>query len=372
MLNTFCSPSRYIQGRDATFRLPEEMRKMGLSGKTLIIASPTARKELEGIWLETFPMHQSSFEVVTFGGECSVDEIARCRNEAIRSGAVSIVGVGGGKVLDSARAVAHELSIPVVTCPTVAASDAPCSAVSVVYSRDGVFEEVRTFPKNPALVLVDSSVIARAPVRFLVAGMGDALATWFEADTASRAHKGNVVGGTPTLAALAIANLCYQTLLADGKAAIQAVKRQSVTPALERIIEANTLLSGLGFESGGLAVAHSVHNGLTAARETHDYLHGEKVAFGTIVQLVFEGRDSGLIEEVLGFCLSVGLPVTLKDLGIETLSMDRARAIADLAVAPGESAHNEPFPVTWQGIRDAILVADAWGQDFRRAQSAMS
>lgn len=370
MLSIFCAPSRYVQGRDATSRLPEEMRKIGLDGKSLIIASSTARKELEGIWTETFGMHGIPHEVITFGGECSGDEIARCRKEATRYGAATIVGVGGGKVLDTARAVAHELDIPVITCPTVAASDAPCSAVSVVYSEDGVFEKVLTFPRNPALVLVDSRVIAHAPVRYLVSGMGDALATWFEAETAARSHKGNVVGGSPTLAAMAIANLCYRTLLSDGKAAIEAVKSQSVTPALERIIEANTLLSGLGFESGGLAVAHSVHNGLTAARETHAFLHGEKVAFGTLVQLVYEGRDTALIEEVMAFCVSIGLPVTLKELGIQSLSRDQARVIAELVVAPGESSHNEPFPVTWEGIRDAIFATDAWGTSYlgRRAQ----
>lgn len=364
MLNIFCSPSRYVQGRDATVHLPEEMGKIGLHGKAFIIASKTARKELEGIWRESFSMQNVPYEVLTFAGECSREEIARCRQEASRFGANSIVGVGGGKVLDAARAVAHELNIPVVTCPTIAASDAPCSAVSVVYSQDGVFEKVLTFPRNPALVLVDSSVIARAPVRYLVSGMGDALATWFEAETSSRAYKRNVVGGNATIAALALANLCYRTLLADGLAAVQAVKHHAVTPALERVIEANTLLSGLGFESGGLAVAHSVHNGLTAAKETHDNLHGEKVAFGTLVQLVFEGRDTHLIEEVLGFCVSVGLPVNLKQLGIQSLSKDQARMIAELAVAPGESAHNESFPVTWQGIRDAILAADEWGTSY--------
>lgn len=371
MLNIFCSPSRYVQGRDATFQLAKEMQKVGLTGKALVLASKTARKELEPIWTETFPMQSILYKVITFGGECSLDEIARCRVEAAHYGADTIVGVGGGKVLDTARVVAHELNIPVVTCPTVAASDAPCSAVSVVYSADGVFEKVLLFPRNPALVLVDSSVIARAPVRYLVSGMGDALATWFEAETASRSHKGNTVGGASTLAALAIANLCYRTLLADGKAAIQAAKTHSVTPAFERIIEANTLLSGLGFESGGLAVAHSVHNGLTAAKETHAYLHGEKVAFGTLVQLVYEGRDTAVIEEVLEFCTSVGLPVTLKELGISSLSRDQARLISELAVAPGETAHNEPFPVTWQGICDAIYAADSSGTAYlsRRAVS---
>ena len=152
-------------------------------------------------------------------------------------------------------------------------------------------------------MLVDSTVIARAPVRLLISGMGDALATFFEADATIRAHRKNVAGGLSTIAAAAIAELCYKTLLNDGIAAVAAARAGAITPALERIIEANTLLSGLGFESGGLAVAHSVHNGLTAAPETHDRLHGEKVAFGTLVQLALEGRPRSTVDEAMGFCL---------------------------------------------------------------------
>src|ERR1700722_13994782 len=116
-------------------------------------------------------------------------------------------------------------------------------------------------------------------------------------------------------ALLALAELCYRTLLADGAAALHAVSTQSVTPALERLVEANTLLSGLGFESSGLAAAHAVHNGLTAAPETHDYFHGEKVAFGLLVQLVLEGAPASILDQVLGFSSEVGVPITRAGFG---------------------------------------------------------
>ena len=364
MLKIFCSPARYVQGRDASRELAREMVRMGIGARPLIIASPTARHQTEPLWIEAFGTGKIPFELMEFGGECSVAEIERCTAEARRTQAGSIVGAGGGKALDTARAVAAALNLPVVCCPTVAASDAPCSALSVVYTDAGVFERCLFYKRNPDLVLVDTSVIARAPVRFLIAGMGDALATWFEADTAHRACKRNQVGGGSTLAAMAIARTCYETLLQDGIAAVAAARAGAVTPALERIIEANTLLSGLGFESGGLAVAHAVHNGLTAAPETHHCLHGEKVAFGTLVQLVLEGREAAEIRELMTFSASVGLPLTLAELGIETLSSEMARVIAERAVAPGETSHNEAFQVTWVAIKDAILAADALGRDF--------
>lgn len=365
MLSVFCSPSRYVQGRQATESLASELLRLGHPGRALIISSRSARKLLEPTWRDTFTAAGIPLDILDFGGECCQVEIARCKQEVLRVGAETIIGAGGGKVLDTARAVASELDRPVVCCPTTASSDAPCSALSVVYSPEGVFEKCVFYRRNPDLVLVDTRVIVNAPVRLLISGMGDALATRFEAEAARNAHKANVVGGASTLAAAAIADLCYQTLLSDGVAAVAAAKAGAITPAFERIVEANTLLSGLGFESGGLAVAHSVHNGLTAAEETHDRLHGEKVAFGTLVQLVLEGRDSSLIEEVMGFCHAVGLPMKLAELGLEKLAPDRALAIAERAVAAGESAHNEAFVVTPEAIMDAIYAADAWGRAFR-------
>src|SRR5919198_2990467 len=143
-------------------------------------------------------------------------------------------------------------------------------------------------------------------------------------------------GGASTQSALALAKLCYETLLDDGAEALRAVQTQAVTPALERLVEANTLLSGLGFESSGLAAAHAVHNGLTAAPATHAFFHGEKVAYGLLVQLVLEGQPRPVVEAVLGFATRVGLPITLAEVGLKGLSKEVLRQVADRATAKGE------------------------------------
>jgi glycerol dehydrogenase len=281
-----------------------------------------------------------------------------------------IVGAGGGKVLDTARAVAADLGLPVVNCPTVASSDAPCSALSVLYTDDGVFHEYRFYRKNPDLVLVDTQVIAHGPPRLLVAGMGDALATWFEAQTCVAGHVQNMRGGASTRSALALADLCYRTLLEDGADALRAAQAQVVTPALERLVEANTLLSGLGFESSGLAAAHAVHNGLTAAPATHAYFHGEKVAYGLLVQLVLEGQPRSVVEPVLRFATEVGLPVTLAEIGLTELPTDLLGQVAARATAKGETIHNEPFEVRPDMVADAIRAADALGRAWKKRGKA--
>jgi glycerol dehydrogenase len=319
-------------------------------------------------WKRSLGDANISFEVHLFGGECSLAEIERVKRAATNAKAEAVVGAGGGKVLDTARAAAADLNLPVVNCPTVASSDAPCSALSVIYTNDGIFEQYRIYRKNPDLVLVDTQVIAQGPARLLVAGMGDALATMFEAQTCVEGHVQNMRGGASTRSALALAQLCYRTLLDDGAAAKRALEQQVVTPALERLVEANTLLSGLGFESSGLAAAHAVHNGLTAAPATHSYFHGEKVAFGTLVQLVLEGKSRSVMEEVLAFSTEVGLPITLAEVGLSDIPGDMLRRVATRATAEGETIHNEPFPVEPSMVADAIRAADAIGRAWQASK----
>lgn len=362
MISIYCSPSRYVQGPNATASLGSEMSKLGLTGNTFILSGKSAKKHLTDIWEKSFSEASIAYKTCLFAGECSKQEIERVKTLASQYNAKVIVGAGGGKVLDTARAVASELDLPVVNCPTVASSDAPCSALSVVYKENGEFDSYFFYKRNPDLVLVDSQMVARAPKRLLVAGMGDALATWFEARTVREARVKNQVGGLPTKSATYLAKLCYETLLADGPASLEALESKTVSESLENLIEANTLLSGLGFESGGLAVAHSVHNGLTIIEQTHDYYHGEKVAFGTLVQLVMEKRPQNEIDQVIEFARAVGLPICLSQVGIDNVSTQIVEKIAKRTVSPEETCHNEPFPVTLELVAESIVAADKLGQ----------
>jgi glycerol dehydrogenase len=309
-----------------------------------------------------------SHTIFPFGGECTAAEIRRGSQAAGESNARVVIGAGGGKVLDTARAIASDLSLPVVSCPTIASSDAPCSALSVIYTDAGAWEEYRIYRRNPDLVLVDTAVIARSPTRHLVAGMGDALATWFEAKVCADTGAKNMRGGASTRSALALAELCYKTLLADGMAAIEALHHQEPNDALERLVEANTLLSGLGFESSGLAAAHAIHNGLTSAPGTHGYMHGEKVAFGLVAQLMLESQPKVVVEEVLTFSNSVGLPITFVDIGIGNPSQELLETVAKRAAAAGETIHNEPMAVTSTLVLEAMRAADSAGTSFRQSK----
>lgn len=367
MLKVFCSSSRYTQGPHATEQLGAEIRALGLDGPAIVIAGRSAIRFLSETWKRTFAAAGMTHEVFPFAGECTAVEIRRGCEAAQSAKARVVVAAGGGKALDTARAIAANLSLPVVNCPTIASSDAPCSALSVIYTEAGAFEEYRIYGRNPDLVLVDTAVIAKSPVRPLVAGMGDALATWFEARVCVQGGVKNMRGGASTCSALALAELCYKTLLADGVAAIEALHREEPNDALERLVEANTLLSGLGFESSGLAAAHAIHNGLTTAHGTHDYMHGEKVAFGLIAQLMLESQPQSLVDEVLAFSGSVGLPMTFAQIGIGDPSCELLEMVAKRATAPGETIHNEPLAVTPDMVVEAMRAADSAGTSFQNS-----
>ncbi len=364
MLKVFCAPARYTQGPDATLHLGPEIQNLGLEGPALIVAGRSAIRLLTPTWQSTFAQTNTQYEMFPFAGECTAAEVQRGREAAHQIQAKIIIGAGGGKVLDAARAIAADLNLPIVNCPTIASSDAPCSALSVIYNEAGTVETYRIYRRNPDLVLVDTSVIAQSPARLLVAGMGDALATWFEAKVCVAGGVKNMRGGASTQSALALAELCYKTLLADGVAATVALQTQTPNAALERLVEANTLLSGLGFESSGLAAAHAVHNGLTTAHGTHAYMHGEKVAFGLLTQLMLESQPQATINEVIAFAKSVGLPTTFAEIGIPNPSPETLQTIATRATLPGETIHNEPMPVTPVMVVEAMRAADAAGQSL--------
>ena len=366
-LKVFCAPARYTQGPHATERLGAEICNLGLEGPALIVAGRSAIRLLSETWGRTFGEVGMNHEVFRFAGECTAAEIRRGDEAARAMNARVVIGAGGGKALDTVRAIAADLSLPVVNCPTLASSDAPCSALSVVYTEGGSFEEYRIYRRNPDLVLVDTAVIAKSPVRTLVAGMGDALATWFEAKACFQAGVKNMRGGASTRTALALTELCYKTLLEDGVASLAALCAQEPNDSLERLVEANTLLSGLGFESSGLAAAHAIHNGLTTAPGTHGYMHGEKVAFGLISQLMLESQPQLVVDEVLAFSESVGLPITFEQVGIGNPSQELLERVAKRATAPGETIHNEPIAVTPECVMEAMRAADSVAISFRQS-----
>lgn len=366
MASAYGGPGKYIQRAGELARLASHIAPLGRRALVLIDGflhdalrtSVDAQLQAAGLFVR----------VERFGGECSQIEIDRVTTLVQQDGCDVLVGIGGGKTADTVKLVASAVGARIVIVPTIASTDAPCSAVAVRYSQEGVYEASLNLPRNPDAVIVDTSVIVKAPARFLIAGIGDALSTWFEARSNIESRSNNYVAGgfPPTRAGIAIARECHEVLMRDAFKATLAIREGLCTLAVENIIEANTLLSSLGFENCGCAAAHGIHDGITAVKETHGLLHGEKVAFGTLCLLMLENRELAEIEAMVRFCQAIGLPTTLEALNLRGDLRAHADRIATAALLPGECTYATPVALSVPLVADAILALDALAQHIRR------
>lgn len=300
-----------------------------------------------------------SFDTCNIGRETTVEEIEKVV-DTFKNGIYDvIVGIGGGKAIDTARAASDILNCPLIIVPTVASNDSPCSALSVIHDENGAVTELRTTKRNPDVVLVDTSILIEAPERLFVAGMGDALATWFEARACSRSGAKTMAGDVSSEVALTLSKLCFDTLMNCGRQALNAVRTGLVNDYFDKVIQASVYLSGVGFESGGVAAAHAVNDGFSARSEAAHLYHGEIVGFGVLTMMMLEEDEAELVNSVLEFMIDVGLPVCFNQLGImptEELLLN----VADVACHQSVMG-NMPFEVTPADIVRAMVKADLIG-----------
>ncbi|HSB81144.1 MAG TPA: glycerol dehydrogenase [Candidatus Methylomirabilis sp.] len=340
----FAAPGTYVQAQGILKTASPHLARLG--ARIFGVVDPNVWDDVEPALAEACRAEGLAWRAERFPGECTEATVATLVEAAKGWDPAAIVAAGGGKSLDTGKLMAESLRLPSAMVPTIASTDAPTSRVAVLYDDNHVQVRVARLRANPALVLVDTAVIVKAPVRFLVAGMGDAISTWPEARANVAGAARTPLGGSQARAALALAELCYRLVLEHGRQARADAQAKRVSPAFEAIVEANTLLSGLGFESGGLAACHGLYAGLSALPAGAAYMHGEKVAFGVVVQSILENWPQAERAELLGFYRDVGLPATLAAIGLKAATEADLRKVAEITCRPGNNIHNMSIPVT--------------------------
>ncbi|MBM7704724.1 iron-containing alcohol dehydrogenase family protein [Metabacillus iocasae] len=333
------APSYYVCQTGILSMIEEKLQKQHIK-KALFIHG---QKSLEAAqpFLPHFHKVQTFYR--RYQGECSLEEIKRLYHEARLLQVDVIIGVGGGKILDLAKAVGHEAQLEVVLIPTLASTCAAWTPLSVIYDEKGTYIRYDVYPKSTWMVLVEPRLILTSPVSYLRAGLGDTLAKWYEAD----ALLSKVEERTTSMEiAHTMAKMCHQTLLTHGKQAIVDLAilqpSHSLIQTIETIIMTGGMVGGFGDHYGRVATAHSIHNGLTTVKQTHHLLHGEKVAYGILVQLFLEyNREE--IKRLLSFYRDIKLPYSLKTLGISRSDEETVHQIAKASVQPGEAIYAQ-FP----------------------------
>jgi len=359
MIDLFLAPGRYIQEREILRRAGDLISPLGK--KPLFLSDKLVWSKVGNILLDSLKKANLRGESEEFKGECCRQEIERVMALIKKKEIDLIVGCGGGKALDTAKAASFYLNLPVITVPTSAATCSAWSSIAPLYTKKGVYIKSLELQKSPNLALVDPEIIAQAPARLLSAGMGDALAKWCEGRVSTRGIKKDL----STEVALDLSKKSYHLIKSIGVKVKRDVEKKRCSSELDQIIQINILLTGLigalGKGRCRSSAAHAFNYGMSIFKETRTSLHGEKVAFGIIMMLILEKRSEEEIDELLRFYSSLDLPLTLEKLGlIENKKM--LGLLAKEICKEGSHIYRLPFPVNEEMVYEALLEANTRGK----------
>ncbi|BAQ66179.1 iron-containing alcohol dehydrogenase family protein [Geminocystis sp. NIES-3709] len=292
----------------------------------------------------------------SYSPDCTQTSLKRLENVVKSYKGDFIIGVGGGKALDTSKLLAYNCNLPVVTIPTSGATCAAWTALSNIYSESGGFEYDVSLRHCPNLLILDYNLVATAPVHTLVAGIGDAIAKWYEASVSSGDSS-----ATLTIAAVQQARVLRDILLQKSETALN----NPLSEEWKEVVDATVLLAGVSGGLGGAncrtVAAHAIHNALTHLTQTHNQLHGAKVAYGILVQLRLEEMvinnqlATTARQQLIKFYRQIGLPCTLEDLGLDNITLAQLRSTAELACQPSSDIHRLPFKVTPEQLLGAMV-----------------
>ena len=347
-------PGKCLQGNGILRDLPTYIDLFG--GRAFLIVTPSMEQKVRGLGLaDQHPM-------VVFRGPCCWQEVNKLIDRAKETDPTVVVAVGGGKVVDSAKVVADKLNLRSIMVPSVAASSAAFSGCSVMYTPENIEEGVYYEKHSPDVLMLDNEIIIGAKTRYFVAGMGDALAVYFEGRGCTHTGSQNSLHANQTFCALAMCDYCLDALLRYGLPAKLAYEQKVITPAVERMIEVNLLSAGIAFEGAGLAAAHAIHNGLTVIPSVrNNMLHGEIVAFGVLSELHLTNAQPEEMDKIYHFCETVGLPTTFAELSIPDPDREALTAAAEFTFQDPYLHHDGPN-LTAADILAAMIAADAMGR----------
>ncbi|MDL2254411.1 glycerol dehydrogenase [Ruminococcaceae bacterium OttesenSCG-928-I18] len=363
------STSKFFQGFDAFDSLGEYAKDFGKNFMVLsdpIFEMPDfpflqqKKKNIE----KSFADNGLKLEFKTFKGEVTNKEIDRVSKMMKEGGYDGLLALGGGKVVDTAKPVALAAGVPLVVAPTVIATNAPCSSATVIYTEDHNVDDVLFAPTGPSMVIVDTNVILNAPRVSLIAGMGDALPTFFEGRVNFEHGTKTIVGGDVSMIGMGLAEMCYQSLLENGELALKAFDDKIMSPYFERIVQTNTYLSCMAFEATGLSCAHSIEDAINTIPEAQKVLHGYRVAYGTLCLILLEDRPMEEFLECQEFCAKVGLPITLAEQNVTENVEEKIRGILSVALDDFDGCYNMPPNANEETMYNAIMMADKLGRDY--------
>ncbi|MDJ0731184.1 MAG: iron-containing alcohol dehydrogenase family protein [Crocosphaera sp.] len=350
----FVSPTQVIQGEGIISQVGKTIARFG---KRPLVIGGNQTLELVASYLKPiFKQFNLTAVFDSYAPDCSETSLKTLTQATQNHQADFMIGVGGGKALDTAKLLAHQQQLPIVTIPTSGATCAAWTALSNVYSNQGAFQYDVPLLRCPDLLILDYNLIKTAPKRTLVAGIGDAIAKWYEASVSS----GNSEA-TLTIAAVQQARVLRDILLQKSANALDNIGGEDWREVVNASVLLAGVIGGLGGANCRTVAAHAVHNGLTHIPAAHHALHGEKVAYGILVQLRLEEMIQGnqlaatSRQQLLKFYQEIGLPTSLEDLGLSQVTLEELRQAAVVTCRPKSDIHRLPFKVSPEQLLSAMV-----------------
>ncbi len=345
------APALVVRGFGVISEMGETIAQFG--SRPLVVGGEMSLVSLGDRLNPVFKAQSLIAKSISYRPDCSESTIKALQIAADQHQADFVIATGGGKSLDAAKLIAFKRGCSIVTIPSCGATCAAWTALSNIYTDEGAFRYDVGLFRCPDLLILDYELVMTAPERTLVAGIGDAIAKWYEASVSSGTSKQTFV-----MAAVNQAKVLHDLLLEQSVDAL-------ANPGSDRwceVVDATVLLAGVSGGIGGAqcrtVAAHAVHNGLTQLPESHGILHGEKVAFGILVQLRLEEAVQGKVADdrfaLLDFYRAIGLPMSLEDLGFGHVSNQALLSAAEFACKPGSDIHHLPFAVNPQQVFEAM------------------
>lgn len=362
MLVSMAYPTVYIQEPGILMQAAAWIRKYG--SRPLIIAGRTAWSKAGSQLEASLRDAGMAFDLHYFNGECTYEEAKRLQSLAGDSNDL-VIGVGGGKCLDTAKLTADRLGLNIVTISTLASTCAATTPLSVLYDEKHQFITNEYYDRCPIVTLVDPNIVAEGPVRYLIAGIGDTLAKWYEAYPLNEGKFLNA----KTRMGLQTAQLARELLVEFSEQAIRESRNREVGAAIRQVIDANILLAGLvggiGENTCRWSGAHSFYNGMTSIKGIHRTYHGEIVAYGILCQLALEGKSAEEMTALMSFFRKIELPVSLTDLRIDEIDEEEIRHSARLVCDPKNHIHLLPVTVNEETVFQAIMETHKLGEKVK-------
>jgi uncharacterized oxidoreductase len=333
-------PSNYFNHINAIENINNFFTKEEINNSIWIYGEKAAKAASKYLPIDLSDNNINSFCIK---GHCSYEIVDDLKSKS--NNAPAVIGIGGGTIMDIAKATAAKLNKPFIAIPTIAATCAAWTPLSVWYSKEGKALGYEIFKQSNFLVLVEPRIIINAPIKYLKAGFADTLAKQYESEILVQG-----LDKIPYTAHIAvnIAKDINKTLLSEGIEAIANIDnpkyQQSIINVIDTIIAGGGLIGGLGERFTRVAAAHAIHNGISSIERSKDILHGTKVAYGILVQTALLNNDILLKEQIEQF-KKLGLPTKLADLNLDYSNKNELSLIINTTLKPSESIHLLPFKV---------------------------